>query len=120
MEDRLRQEAPPEEADKLRTAAFVLMGLRYSPQVAEQLFRGVTSMEESSTYQSIVAKGVAKGELGEARKILLRLGGRRFGPPDLQTIATIDSLIDVKHVEELTDRILDVSSWQELLAASPS
>jgi predicted transposase YdaD len=112
IEERLRQEAPPEEADKLRTATFVLLGLRYSPQVVEQLFRGVTSMEESSTYQYIVAKG----ELREAKKILLRQGQRRFGPPDQQTITAIDALDDLKHLEELTDRVHEVSSWQELLA----
>src|SRR5438552_253185 len=64
IEERLRQEMPAAEAAKLRTATFVLLGLRYSPEVAEQMFRGVTSMEESSTYQYIVSKGALK----EAKK----------------------------------------------------
>ena len=116
MEDRLRQEAPPEEADKLRTAAFVLLGLRYSPQVAEQLFRGVTSMEESSTYQYIVAKGALKGE----KRLLMLQGSKRFGPPDAKTAAAIEAITDLERLEQLGERLLDASSWEELLAPSLS
>ena len=112
IEERLRREAPPDEADKLRTAAFVLLGLRYSPQVAEQMFRGVTSMEESSTYQYIVSKGALK----EAKKFLMLQGQKRFGPPDAETSATIEAIPDVERLEQLGQRLLDVSSWQELLA----
>jgi hypothetical protein len=77
-------------------------------------------MEESLTYQYIVSKGVAKGELREAKKILLRHGHKRFGPPDPQTMTAIDVLVDLDHLEQLIDRILEVSSWQELLATLPT
>jgi predicted transposase YdaD len=116
IHERLQQDVPPEQADKLRTATFVLLGLRYPPEFAEQLLRGVTSMEESSTYRYIVAKG----ELREAKKILFRLGQRRFSSPDQQTIATIEAITNLEHLEELTDRLLEVSNWQELLAAPPT
>jgi hypothetical protein len=112
--DRLRQEVPPAEAAKLQTATFVLLGLRYSPQVAEQLFRGVTAMEESSTYQYIVAKG----EMREGKKLLIRLGRKRFGSPDPQTAATIEAINDLERLEQLSERLLDVSSWEELLATA--
>jgi predicted transposase YdaD len=112
IDERLRQEVPPEEADKLRTATFVLLGLRYPPEVAGQLLRGITSMEESATYQYIVSKG----ELKEARKFLMRQGCKRFGQPDPTIVATIESITDVERLEQLGERLLEVSSWQELLA----
>jgi predicted transposase YdaD len=123
IEDRLRKEVPPQEADKLRTATFVLLGLRYSAQVAEQLFRGVTSMEESATYQAIVEKGVekgiVKGELREAKKFLLFLGSDRFGTPDASISAALDAITDVERLENMGRRLLTVTNWQELLAAPP-
>src|SRR5216683_1714372 len=116
IEQRLCQEATPEEGVKLRTAAFVLLGLRYPPQVAVQLFRGVTSMEESSTYQYIVAKGALK----EAKKFLMLQGQKRFGQPDAESLAAIEAITDVERLEQLGQRLLDVSSWQELLATPPT
>jgi predicted transposase YdaD len=118
IEDRLRQEATPEEAQKLRTTIFVLLGLRYSREVAQKLFEGVTAMEESVTYQAImekgIEKGIPKGELREAQRLLQRLGRKRFGPPDPATIALIESLTDLDRLEQLSERVLEVSSWQEL------
>ena len=49
-------------------------------------------MEECSTYQYIVAKGVAKGELREAKKLLMLLGRKRFGPPEVTTAAAIEAI----------------------------
>src|SRR5207253_8880710 len=42
-------------------AAYILLGLRYSPALAAQLFAGVVSMKESATYQAILAEGETKG-----------------------------------------------------------
>jgi hypothetical protein len=71
-------------------------------------------MEESTTYQAIVRKG----RLAEARHMLLRLGGKRFGPADEATTAALNAIEDVQRLEELCERILEVSSWQELLSPS--
>ncbi len=73
-------------------------------------------MEESSTYQSIVAKGALKGE----KKLLMLQGRKRFGPPDVQTTAAIEAITDLDRLEQLGQRLLDVSSWQELLATPPT
>lgn len=112
MEERLTREAPPADAAKLWAATYILMGLRYSAEFTDQLFHGVRTMEESTTYQAIIAKGQAV----EAIKILLRQGGKRFGPPDALTRATIEAIADIDRLEQLTERLLDVSSWDELLA----
>jgi hypothetical protein len=77
---------------------------------------GVTSMEESSTYQYIVAKGA----LREAKRFLLLQGQKRFGQPDAESLAVIEAIPDVERLEQLGQRLLDVSSWQELLATPPT
>lgn len=68
-------------------------------------------MEESTTYQAIVRKG----RLSEARLILLRQGRKLFGSVDENAEAALNAIGDVEKLEELGERILDVSSWQELL-----
>src|SRR5690242_16140374 len=40
------------QAQAVWAASYILLGLRYSPALAAQLFRGVVSMKESSTYQA--------------------------------------------------------------------
>src|SRR5438132_13996940 len=46
---------------------YILMGLRYEQALVNQLLEGVVAMEESVTYQAILARGA----LEEARKTLL-------------------------------------------------
>jgi len=111
MEERLQREAAPPIAAKLRAATFVLLGLRYSGEMIDQLFQGVMAMEESSTYQLLLTKG----ELRHARRQLLTLGCIRFGPPDDATTAAVDSINELHRLDQLLERLLAVSSWQELL-----
>lgn len=77
-------------------------------------------MRESSTYQAFLregeAVGEARGRASEARAILLRLGSRRFGPPDRRTRVAVQRLADLGRLGQLTDRVLNVGSWEDLLA----
>jgi hypothetical protein len=95
-------------------AAYILSGLRYSPALTAQLFRGVMSMRESSTYQAILEEG----QVAEARKVLRLLGDKAFGPPDAATASQIDQLGDLARLEEVLQRVRGAASWQELLAPS--
>jgi hypothetical protein len=45
----------------------------------------------------------------------LRQGRKRFGPPDTATKTAIEAITDLARLETLTERLLDVTSWQELL-----
>jgi hypothetical protein len=76
-------------------------------------------MKESVIYQAIVEKGRAegrgKGRMEEARRILLLLGGSRFGEPVSEVVAAVNALTDVQKLEELAVRLLQAASWQELL-----
>jgi hypothetical protein len=116
MKHRLSQRRARALAGELWTATWVLLGMRYSRELAQQLLRGITAMEESVTYQYIIELGEAKGLAKGTRQTLLRVGQKRFGsPPDDATRAAIDAIEDVARLEQLAERTLDVSSWQELL-----
>src|SRR5438105_8701369 len=90
-------------------ASYILLGLRYSPALAAQLFRGVVSMKESSTYQAILAEGrtegMTKGAIIEARKLLRLFGDRSFGPPNSRTAAAIEQIEELTRLEELCNRL---------------
>jgi hypothetical protein len=110
--ERLQQEAPPERVRQLLTAAYILTGLRTNPEVARGLFQGVRAMRESSTYQAILDEGRIEGK----QTTLLRQGCKRFGEPDEATRQRLLAVTSVERLDALSERLLDVGSWQELLA----
>jgi predicted transposase YdaD len=125
--ERLAREASPEEAATLWNANRILMGLRYKKKQVDSIIEGVSAMlfgirgiEESSVYQGILeegeAKGLAKGRIEEAREVLLRHGRKKLGPPGESIEAEITALADLDRLHDLIDRILDVSTWDELLS----
>src|SRR5262249_26532488 len=107
-------------AAPLWAATYILMGIRYSRQVAEVLLRGVVSMKESVTYQAILEEGEAKGEvkgaITEARKFLLLLGNDRFGPPDRATRDALEGIHDLQRLEEVGVRVPTGRCWEEAAA----
>jgi predicted transposase YdaD len=108
-------------------AAYILLGLRHSPALAEQLFRGVVSMRESTTYQAILEEGrtagrlegQSEGALAEARRVLRLLGDAAFGPPDAGTVAQIEQFADLARLEEVLTRVRNAASWEDLLGSPP-
>ncbi|MFO0949735.1 MAG: DUF4351 domain-containing protein [Isosphaeraceae bacterium] len=115
-----RSNAP--DAPELRAMLCFLIGRRFSKQLAEELFRGDQAMRDSVTYQQAVAEGRVEGrvegQLEEARRIVLRLATRRFGPPDDATRALLEALNDPERLEALADQVLSASGWEELVAAT--
>jgi predicted transposase YdaD len=115
IEQRLGSRRGRKQAPMVWAAAYILLGLRYSPALAAQLFRGVLSMKESSTYQAILEEGETKGAVAEAKKVLRLQGDDAFGPPDARTAALIERLEDLGRLEDLLKRVRRAGSWQELL-----
>ena len=72
-------------------------------------------MHESVTYQAILDEGRVEGRVDALQQMLLRLGRKRFGRVSKAMQTALQGITDVSHLERLTDRILDVSSWNELL-----
>jgi predicted transposase YdaD len=111
LKERLSRPKAPRRAADVWAATYVLLGLRYSDELAHALFEEVLGMEQSATYQAIVRRGRAE----EARPLLLLLGQTKFGPPDAATQAALESIVDLARLEELGVRLLSAGSWQELL-----
>jgi predicted transposase YdaD len=111
----------------LWSATGILMGLRLPSARIKELLKGVRNMKESSFYQMILAegraegeaKGEAKGKVDEARRILLRLGEKRFGPPEPSTLELIEEIAEVERIESMIEGLPGVESWEELLASLP-
>jgi hypothetical protein len=112
MDRRLRRQADPADARRLLTAAFVLSGLRVPDEIAQRTFQGVSAMRESSTYQFILREGAAEG----IQRVLLRQGRKRLGEPDESVQAALKAITDVDRLERMSERLLEVRTWQDLLA----
>jgi predicted transposase YdaD len=108
MKDRLRDD---KRADELWTATRVLLGLRYSREIAKILMQGVMGMKESVTYQEIVREG----RVEEARRMLVIMGEQSLGTADNEVHRLLDSIDSVKRLEHLAKNVRNVSTWQELL-----
>jgi predicted transposase YdaD len=121
VDDRIAQEASPDEAAELRAAAGLLLGLNHSGERLDTLLQGLHGMRESATYQMILAEGRAEGraegKLDGEKEILRRLGEKRFGPMNPGIRARFESIGDPNRLRNLADRLLEVSSWNEWLAA---
>jgi hypothetical protein len=109
--ERLHAEAPPESAQRLLTAAFVLTGMRVPRLQARDLFRRVQTMRESDTYMAIIDEGREE----EARRLILRLGEQRFGAPSDSVRSALAQINDVDRLERIFDRLLLAAGWSELL-----
>ncbi len=124
MKERLQGRRLRPRAGGLWTATRVLMGLRYSQPLVDELLKGVIGMEESVTYQAIVAKGVEKGrregEVAGLKEALLIVGSQQFGNPDAQTLAALEALEDVDGLKRLHARLRSAAGWHELLGLAPT
>jgi predicted transposase YdaD len=123
---RQRIDAQPDRslAAKLWAATYVLMGLRFDQASVETVLSGVMQMEESVTYQAILRRGeqaglqqgLQRGSTQGMTKLLLRQGHKRFGNPTAAQEARIVAITDSAKLEQLSDKILEVNTWDELLA----
>lgn len=115
MDRRFNQKTTPAEAAVLWTSTYWLMGLRYSSGFTTHLLKGVRAMKESVTYQATLAEGEEKGIVKGIRKTLYLQGEKRFGLPKEEVSAQIEAISDQGRLEQLSQRMLEVNSWEELL-----
>jgi predicted transposase YdaD len=115
-----RLDAQPDRplAAKLWAATYVLMGLQFEQALIDNVLSGVLQMEESVTYQAILRRGRAEGRAEEAVAVVLRLGTKKFGEPSAAHETALRAVTDLARLERLTDRVLDVNTWDELLAGA--
>ena len=73
-------------------------------------------MRESTTYQAILDEGREEGRLVEARAILRRQGRKKLGTASAEVLSRLEAINDLDRLERMSERLLDASSWDELLA----
>ncbi len=73
-------------------------------------------MRESVTYQAILEEGREEGYVEGLHRMILRLGRRRFGEADETVRQRIEAIRDIVVLEDLSERLVIVSSWDELIA----
>jgi hypothetical protein len=116
--------------------AYTMCGLRYSPSQIRRFFMGIRNiMEDSETYQELLQECTAKAEAkaeakveaaveaavlvhekARSRTLLLKQGGKKFGPADAGTEAAVNAIDDLDRLDRLAVALLDVTTWAELLA----
>jgi predicted transposase YdaD len=119
LKERVDPAAVTAEISELWTSAAVMAGLRFPWELIKHCFGGITAMRESSTIQAFIEegrrKGLQEGEAREARRIILRQGRIRFGEAGDAVRSRLEAISDLEQLELLGDRLLIVSSWDQLL-----
>lgn len=102
---------PIRPADEIVSMLGVLMKLRYSAMKTEEFLRSIPDLEEYPMFKIILDRG----HLRATRAMLLRQGRKKFGPPTPEQEAALTALPDLARLETLSEKLLDVGSWAELL-----
>lgn len=105
------------EVAELLTATKVLMSWRWTEVDIEDMFRGLKMIAEESPYvKKIEARGRAEGIAVGARRSLVRIGGRKFGPMSEEVQLAIDQITDADRLERMCEAILTATDWEMVLA----
>ena len=126
ISERFVREMGVKEVATLWTATRVLMGLRYTKEQVDEFTKGISAMilgirgiEESTVYQDIFAKGEGearrRGGPRKRARCSCALGRRTLGEADDDTRTTIARIHDVDKLNAMLERLLDASSWADVL-----
>lgn len=116
--ERLKHE-PPDEANRLFTALGVFLQLRYQAMTAEELIEMMPEAKELPVFKKWIEEGIAKGRsqglvIG-TRNTILKMGKKKFGRLSRKVEAALNTIDNQAQLEALSERLLAVNSWEELL-----
>ncbi len=103
----------------IRAAVNVMTDVDKMERLGKRLFHVRTWEELLGTPTTPGRQKMMRASVVEARRLILRLGKKRFGPPEEETEAALNRINDLEKLEELIDRVIEVGNWQELLPAPP-
>ena len=63
-------------------------------------------------------EGKLEGQSEQARRFILRLGGKRFGQADAGAVSQLNAITEIEHLELISDRLDTAISWADLLATA--
>ena len=73
--------------------------------------------DEAAREDYATEKGRAEGRAEEARTLILRLGTRQWGAVPPEIAKSLEAFKSVDRLEELVDRVVSCSSWDEFVKA---
>ena len=94
-----------------------------SLEIAKIILERVLHMEESTTYQLIIERGIEKGiKQGESlgrltgvRDTLIALGSERLGAPSKKVQQTLAKVNDLERLQRMIGRLFDAEAWQDVI-----
>lgn len=107
-------------AKDLFGSTYVLCGSRYEQERIAELHRRFSmTLEDSTTYQWIlqkgVAQGVAQGRSQEAKRLISNAASKRFGAAT-ESRSALERIEDPDRLERMFYRIFDAKDWDDLLS----
>ena len=111
---RAYREGSRAQADTLWAATIQLLALRYDEAAIARWEDIMATLDISQTPLANLFR--REGRVEEAREAILAQGAKRFGAPPAEVAAAITAITDLTRLHLLRDSLLDVTSWQELLA----
>jgi len=79
--------------------------------------RRKAQLDRNSLLNAERREGRHEGVLEGLRKTILHLGRKRFGPPPAAIPTTLENIVDLERLEALSERLLDATSWEDLLGS---
>ncbi|MBX9622712.1 MAG: hypothetical protein K2X82_02760 [Gemmataceae bacterium] len=108
--DRAEQEAPADAA-KLMAATYVLASVHVEPAAAWEVMTTVLNMRDFPGYQFLLNEGAVV----HARKLIVKLGSGRLGPPTEAQSARIDAIDDLDRLDRIVLKAPTARDWDALL-----
>jgi hypothetical protein len=116
MDQRVRRElGDTADAETIRTACYLLLGMRYDKDTINRLFAGVTQMAESSTFQGLIDEGRQQGEVWARHAVLLKLGRKQLGPASAEAEAALRRITDIGRLDQMIDTLDQAADWEAWL-----
>jgi hypothetical protein len=110
VSERVQAETSPGVGEQLLHSVVNLLLMRFDMLTVQGL------MGRSQRVDEFIAFCEAGAERTHARKTLFRQGRKKFGPPSAEVETAINAISETPRLDELLERLLDVNSWDELLA----
>lgn len=127
LNERTDRDTDPNTTSRLFAAVGILLRLRYGMSTAKDLLDRIPGLREFDLFQAYaeegrakgIAEGRAEGRREEAVRSLGLMGRKKFGPPTAAHEAALAATTDLARLEALQVKLLDVNTWDELLAGAP-
>ena len=120
INERLKGLSDAAMAGRMKACTMLLMGLRYTKEQIADVKKDVEMVDlRDNTFISLLRdEFVAEGQLAASRRMILSMSRRKFGSSPEGVEAMLEGITDQVKLDALADRLIDVSSWEDLLAGA--